>query len=141
LAQVLLSITSDQPDSALGQVAAELEDELYRSGVAARRSRKTRSPVKGGAPPATRNIVLSAFVGVAVAAFHKAAQTALSRDRSLRLKLKLPNGPEITIDARNIASTELSADIEAALGSLGREEQSIRPTEPWPTPGKPPPKP
>ena len=115
---VLLNLNSDLPDAALALLTRDLKNDLLRAGFAEAPAAQAQTRGEKGDPVTIGAIALAAFSsGGAVNSLLKCVQAILARDRSLRIKLKWPKGPDIEIDAKNIASADLHATIEAAVAA------------------------
>ncbi len=96
----------------------DLKNDLLRQGFAEAPAAERQGIGEKGDPITIGAIALAAFSGGgAVGSLLKCVQAILARDRSLRIKLKMPKGPDIEIDAKNLASADLHAAFEAALAA------------------------
>jgi hypothetical protein len=115
---ILLSLSSDLPVAGLAQLTGDLKGELLREGFSEPQGLKGQGVGEKGDPITMGAIALTAFgSGGVVVTFIKCMQAIFARDRSLRIKIKFPQGPEIAVDAKNIASKDLQTAIEAAVAA------------------------
>ena len=118
LSQVQLNLSSSLPEAALAQLTRDLKTALLREGFMEPDEPKSLAVGERGDPVTIGAIVLAAFgSGGAAGALIKCVQTILARDHTLRITLKPAKGTEIVIDAKNIASADLRAAIEAAAAA------------------------
>jgi hypothetical protein len=118
MADMSLTLASYLPDDALSELTRDLKIGLLQNGLIAPAPATRPTMGERGDPVTIGVIALAAFSsGGAVGSLIKCLQAILARDRTLRIKLKIPKGPDIEIDGKNISTAELRASIEAAMAA------------------------
>jgi hypothetical protein len=113
-APLTLSLSATLPDTRIARLARDLERDLNREGIKAQPLETVPAPGEKGDPVTLGVLALALISSGAVKALIGCLKAYLSREPSLIIKLKHPNGTQVEVNARNIGTTDVHAALEAA---------------------------
>jgi Effector Associated Constant Component 1 len=111
-----VSLSADLPNGSLVQLTRDLERDLSRAGIEARSGQAPSVPGEKG-EPVTLGVLTLAFVTTgAIKTLIGCLKAYISREPSLAIKVKRPDGTQVEVNARNVDAPEIGAVLKAIAG-------------------------
>jgi hypothetical protein len=115
-----INLSSDVPATRIARLTRDLERDLTREGIGVQTAEVTPTPGERGEPITLGVLTLALVTSGAVKALIGCLKAYLSREPSLIIKLRHPNGTQIEVNTRNIDAAEIRAVLEATASANPR---------------------
>nr|WP_272877211.1 hypothetical protein [Neoroseomonas eburnea] len=102
------------PDTGLARLTRDLLRDLARAGVDGHTATGIAGPGERGAVADLTGIVLDRLAGGTVTAIVECLKAYFIREPSFSLTIRRPDGAEVKVEARNVASAEVAELFRAA---------------------------
>jgi hypothetical protein len=112
-ASLRVGLSADIPDAWLAQLTRDLERDLSRAGIQARRVEAPPVPGEKGEPFTLGVLALALITGGTVKALIECFKAYLSRERALTIKIARADGTQVEITARNVDTPAVREALEA----------------------------
>jgi hypothetical protein len=113
-ASLRVSLSADIPDARLVQLTRDLERDLSRAGIQARRVETPPVPGERGEPITLGVLALALVSGGTVKGMIECFKVYFSRERALTIKLTRADGTQVEVTARNVDTPAVHEALEAA---------------------------
>jgi hypothetical protein len=112
-----VSLSADLPDARLAQITRDLERDLSRAGIQARRAEAPPVPGEKGEPFTLGVLALALVTSGTVKAMIECFKAYLSRERALTIKLMRADGIQVEVTARNVDMPAVREALEAVVST------------------------